>query len=207
MKPLHNTKTLIIVAVVFFIVGYLVKQAQKVPVETVTHTIEDLESKQKLAESLRIQQELEEKLVIAQQTISELQLTVNKKEKIIYYPDGTKIVEKDTTTVATNTTNTAKVETNTKTETNVVDYNKQEEIDFKAHIDTKTIVTVMPKDNFFLGISARASTAGLDKPGIDFKYRMFDISKVSFWIGLEVIASPNMELSKTEFRPSIGGSF
>lgn len=207
---LKNSKIFwaVVVGIVLFGGGYAAGIHHKVPVKIEEHTIEDVVSKQKLAESEKLVRSLQEQLTVAQLQITDLKSHVKTVVRIVKTKDGTttidKTTESDTTKTVVDKTDTTK---NT-TDTTVATKDKTVETDTKSHTDVTKITTPLIKDKYYLGLSAGLSLKGIGDPGLEFKYRVFDLGRISLWSGAEVIVPvPDFKPQNIQGRLSLGVSF
>ena len=197
----------IIVALLIFGFGFWTGHRQVIT-KTETHTVVDTESKQKLVEALQVQQQLHDQLDVAEKKIVDLNVHRTEKVSIVYLHDGTKVVEKECTTdVARDTTTTKDTAERKDQDVKVVD-NKQVDTATATHMDTKTVTTVMPKDNFYLGLAGEFNVTGFNSLGLEFKYRLLDLGKASVWAGANVfVVVPPTQLTSVQAGLSLGTSF
>lgn len=206
IKELWNNRSLkvaTIAVIAAFGAGFLASSRVSPTIETVS--VEDTVSKQKLQQAIKVEQELRQQLASAEKTITDLKSNTTEKVRIVYRKDGTTIVDKTTTTNVDTKTETIKNTTEDTTKNTTVTDSKTVETKTDSHKETKTVE--MPKDKFYVGASGSVGLLGLSNPGVEFKYRLLDLGKISLWTGAEAFVSlPPTQLSP-QFRVSVGISF
>lgn len=198
----------VVVGLVLFGSGLALGVAHKVPVQIVEKRIEDTESKLKLVEAQKTISSLQEQLTVVQAQNTKLKTHVKTVTHIVYQKDGTKTIDKttesDTDKTTADTTNTTKTTNNTTVATD----DKKVDTDNTAHIDVTKISTPMIKDKIYLGLSTKVGLTGFSDPGLEFKYRVIDLGRVSIWAGAEVVVPvPNFQVQNLAGRVSLGVSF
>jgi hypothetical protein len=196
----------VVIALVLFGGGYLVGMRQEPSVQVIEKKIEDTETKQKLIEAQKLVTSLQSQLTIAQSQITDLKTHVKTVVRVVKTKDGTvtidKVTESDTSKhvdekkTTTETVNNTTVNTNTKVVDTVT----------KTHVES-TVVT-LPKDKYYLGLSATVGLKGIFDPGLEFKYRVLDFGRISGWAGTEIIVpAPDFKLQNIQGRLNLGVSF
>lgn len=209
-SKLKNSKIFwaFVVGIALFVGGYAVGIHHKVPAKIEEHQVEDVVSKQKLAEAQKTIASLQQQITVDQTQISELKTHVKTVTHIVYAKDGSKTVDK---TTESDTDKTVDNKTDEKTNTNQTvasTDNKTVETDTKTHTDTTIKITPLVKDKYYLGLSAGLSLNGISDPGLEFKYRFLDLGRVSGWAGGELVAPvPDFKVQNIQLRLSLGVSF
>lgn len=197
----------IVVSAVVFAIGFYFGRKQEPQVKTVVQTVEDTETRERLQELIKVEQYLRQELKYANQKISELSITKTEKVRIIYRNDGTTVVEKDTTTdVKRNEETVSSGDQNTESGGSTV-AEVEHEVEDKTHREETIDTTPMPKDDFYLGISTKVGISGISSPGVEFKYRLFDLGKSSIWVGSDLLTGDSMSIMEMQLRIGVGVSF
>ena len=209
-EDLRNNKTVraALVAAAAFAVGFIVaRKPPQVEVRTEVKTVEDTSVRQRLDEKIESERELLVELSLAQSTIRELQVRTVEKTRIVYLKDGTKIIEKDKTTELGEKTDS---KTNLSEKTDVrekTEEGRKIDTEVERHVETKIVEKSAPKDDYYIGISGGIGLSGYGAPGVEFKYRLFDLGSVSFWAGAEILTGPPLDITAGQIRAGIGASF
>lgn len=207
MTTRNKILTACCVVIVAFGGGFIIGQRQEPEVRTETRIIEDTASKQKLVEALELQQRLQKKLETAEKTISDLKVSTKEKVRIVYRKDGTKIVEKEKSTDIDHKTDTSKNTSETEQKDIKAADNKTTEIETKTHTDAKTKTVSNPKDRFYVGVTVPVALSGVGTPGLEFKYRLFDLGTASVWTGAQADKLNPAFVLKPEGHISLGLTF
>lgn len=196
-----------VVGITLFGGGFFLGSNQGVPVQIKEKLVDDTVTKQKLQEANQIITTLQQQLVVAQKTITELKSNTKTVVRIVKTKDGTTTIDRTTET---------KVETKTDTNTNttvttdagtVTTNTKTTETETKTHKEIEKIATPLLRDTIYLGVTAQVGITGIANPGLEFKYRLLDLKKVSGWVGTEVIVPSTFNVLETQLRLSVGVSF
>lgn len=198
----------ILIGLVLFGGGYILGLQKEVPVQIVEKRVEDTETKQKLIQSEKLISSLQKQLTIAESQITDLKTHVKTVVRIVKQKDGTVIVDRTTESDTSKRTEDNKNVSETTNSNTTVVKNTTVETDIKSHVDTVKITTPLVKDKYYLGLSSGLSLKGITDPGLEFKYRIFDLNRFSLWSGAEIIVPTfDFKLQDLQGRLSLGVSF
>lgn len=207
---LKNSKIFwaVVVGLALFGGGYGLGLHHKVPAQIVEKKVEDVETKKQLVEAQKVISSLQSQLTVAQNQITDLKTHVKTVVHIVKQKDGTVVVDKSTETDTNKHTDEKTNTTATTNSTTVATDDKKVDTDTKSHTDITKITTPLIKDKYYLGLSAGLSLKGIGDPGLEFKYRVFDLGRVSIWSGAElIIPVPDFKAQNIQGRLSLGVSF